>query len=85
MRRSTDSEAIEQEAALWVVRRDDSAWTEADQAQLDAWLEQDIAHRIAFVRLQAAWGMCARLRALGAGVPAGVIPPRGSWTVAFSS
>jgi transmembrane sensor len=84
MRRSTDSEQIEQEAALWVVRRDNRAWTEADQAQLDAWLAQDVAHRVAFVRLEAAWGKAARLRALGAGVPSGVIPPRGAWKVAFS-
>jgi transmembrane sensor len=84
MRRSTDSELIEQEAARWVVRRDNSPWTEADQAQLDAWLEEHIAHRVAFVRLEAVWAKCARLRALGAGVPEGVIPPPGTWKVAFS-
>jgi transmembrane sensor len=84
MRRSTDSEGIEQEAARWVVRRDDRTWTEADQAQLDAWLAQHIAHRVAFIRLEVAWRKAARLRALGSGVPAGVIPPRGGWNVAFS-
>ena len=84
MKRSTDSDTIEQEAALWVVRRDSGEWTEADQAKLDAWLAQHIAHRVAFIRLEVAWAKCARMRALGAGVPAGVIPPRGSWTFAFS-
>lgn len=79
MRPSTDSEAIEQEAARWVVRRDSGTWTDAHQVQLDAWLGQHIAHRIAYVRLEAAWEQCARMRALGAGVPEGVIPPRASW------
>jgi transmembrane sensor len=72
---SKDSEAIEQEAARWVVRRDGDLWTAADQAQLDAWIGQDLAHRIAYIRLEATWVRCAGLRALAAGAEPGVIPP----------
>jgi transmembrane sensor len=79
MRLSTDSEVIAQEAARWFVRRDSGTWTDAEQAQLDAWLGQHIAHRIAYIRIESVWTKCDRLRALGAGVEPGVIPPRGSW------
>jgi transmembrane sensor len=74
-----DSEAIEETAAQWFVRRQGTTWTADDQARLDEWLQAATAHRIAFIRLDAAWEHSARLQALGAGVPPGVIPPRGSW------
>jgi transmembrane sensor len=54
-------------------------WTDADQAQFAAWLGQRSAHRIAYLRLDAAWNHAARMKALGARVPSGVIPPRRSW------
>ena len=85
MRLSTDSEVIEEEAVHWVVKRDSGKWTEANQAQLDAWLGEHVAHRIAFLRLEAAWVKCDRLRVLGAGVEPGVVPPRGSWGSHFFS
>lgn len=74
-----DSEAIEAAAARWFAKRQGDAWAQSDQAQLDQWLEQSTAHRIAFIRLDAAWQSSRRLQALGAGVPAGVIPPQHSW------
>ena len=83
MRLSTDSEVVEQEAARWVVRRDSGAWTEGDQAQLDAWLGKHIAHRVAYIRIDSAWRKCDRMRVLGAGVEPGSIPPRGSWGSPF--
>src|SRR6266699_4042299 len=73
------SETVEELASRWFARRHSGAWTEADQATFDAWLEERPAHRIAYIRLDAAWNEAARLKALGAGVPPGVIPPRGSW------
>ena len=76
---SMDSKAIEEAATRWFVRRESGTWTDAEQAQLDAWLDASTAHRIAFIRLHAAWEQAARMKALGAGVPPGVIPPRGSW------
>ena len=77
-----DSEALEAEAARWVMKRDSGAWMEADQAELDAWLGERTEHRIAYIRLSAAWGHAARMKALGAAAPAGTIPPRGSWSPA---
>lgn len=73
------SREIEHAAAAWLARRDAGGWSERDQRQLDAWLDASVAHRVAFVRLDAAWRQSDRLKALGAGVPAGVVPARGSW------
>lgn len=74
-----DSDATEEAAARWFAKRERGEWTEADQAQLEAWLEASTAHRIQYLRVETAWKHAARLKALGAGVPAGVIPARGSW------
>ncbi len=71
---------IEHAAAAWLARRDGSAWDGTAQELLAAWLAESIAHRVAFLRLEAAWENTGRLKALGAGLPAGVIPPRGQWS-----
>lgn len=77
-----DSRQIERSAADWLARRDGGRWSAAEQAALDAWLAADTAHRVAFLRLQAAWRQGGRLKALGAGLPAGVVPARGQWAQA---
>ncbi len=74
-----DSEAIEEAAARWFAKRQSGTWSGGDQAEFDAWLEAATAHRIQYLRVATAWEHSARLKALGAGVPAGVIPDRGSW------
>ena len=76
----TSSREIEHIAAGWLARRDGEHWTERDQRRLDAWLDASTAHRVAFVRLDAAWQQSGRLQALGAGWRGGGVPPRGSWT-----
>src|SRR5688572_6041418 len=76
---ATHSERIERIAAQWFFKRDSETWTQADQVQFDEWLSSSTAHRVAFLRLNAGWKRAARLKALGAGVPAGTIPPPGSW------
>ena len=73
----TDIEGI---AADWLAQRDGDAWTPVDAAALDAWLGADTAHRVAFLRLQAAWDESGRLQALGAGWKHPGPPPRGHWT-----
>ncbi|KAF1706609.1 FecR family protein [Pseudoxanthomonas sacheonensis] len=73
------SRQIEQTAAAWLARRDGEGWGAQDQAGLEAWLAESTAHRVAFLRLEAAWAHSGRLKALGAGVPAGQIPARGQW------
>jgi len=74
-----DSDAIEETATRWFAKRESGTWTEADQAEFDAWLAASTAHRIQYLRVEAAWNHTARLKALGAGVAAGTIPPRGAW------
>lgn len=75
-----DSQAIEEIAMRWVVRRHDEGWTDSDQAALEEWLQASTAHRISYLRLDEAWSQAARLKALGAGLPAGVVPPRRGWS-----
>ena len=70
---------IEARAADWLARRDGGDWSQADAAALDAWLDADTLHRVAFLRLQAAWDESGRLQALGAGWKHPGPPPRGHW------
>lgn len=51
-------------AADWLQRREFWNWSEEDQAALNAWLDQSLAHRIAYTRLQSAWSRTARVAAL---------------------
>lgn len=78
MNASTRTE-IEGVAADWLARRDGGAWSATDDAALAAWLDTDTAHRVAFLRLQAAWDESGRLQALGAGWKQPGPPPRGHW------
>lgn len=71
---------IERAAAAWLARRDAGGWAARDQAELDDWLAASTAHRVAWLRLQAAWHESGRLKALGAGLPAGQVPAAGRWT-----
>lgn len=73
------SREIEHTAAAWLARRDAGGWSERDQQQLDAWLDEAVAHRVAFIRLDAAWRQSGRLQALGAGTSTDTVPARGSW------
>ena len=73
------STRIERAAAAWLARRDADGWAGRDQAELDRWLAASTAHRVAWLRLQATWRESGRLKALGAGLPAGKVPVRGRW------
>src|SRR5690606_18118518 len=79
-RESTEAPGgVDARAAEWLARRDRGGWSDADAAGLEAWLEEATAHRVAFLRVQAAWEQCGRLQALGAGLHDGP-PGRGHWT-----
>jgi len=54
---------VEAAAAQWLRQRQWD-WNEERARQLDAWLEESDAHRVAFWRLEAAWERGARLEAL---------------------
>jgi len=74
------SRQIERAAAAWLARRDGGDWSPGNQAEFEAWIAGATAHRVAWLRLQAAWAQGARLKALAAGVPAGEVPARGAWS-----
>lgn len=67
---------VEFEAAQWLERSICEGWSIAQQKELDDWLSVSLAHRIAFVRLKAAWGETRRLAALR---PAGATNAARSW------
>lgn len=77
---SERSRQIEHDAAAWLARRDGGDWSTVDAAALDAWLSAATAHKVAFLRLEAAWLQSGRLKALGAGLAAGELPDRGRWS-----
>lgn len=55
---------IDETASRFLERREFGEWTEADQAELDAWLNESVAHCAAFWRLEAVWQDADRLSAL---------------------
>jgi len=63
-----DSIQIEGTAANWLARRDGEGWRAADQVELAQWLDASTAHRVAYIRLEAAWRKAHRLKALATGV-----------------
>jgi transmembrane sensor len=67
--------AIEQRAALWLVRREQPGWTCEEQASLDAWLDESMAHKAAYWRLEHGWREADRIAALGPASHDEVPPP----------
>lgn len=65
----SDAADIELKAAEWFQRRQFWNWSEEDQAQLNAWLAEASAHRVAFLRLKAGYAQTERLVALRATNP----------------
>ncbi len=61
---NNNAETVEEQASAWFGRRSFWTWTERDQVELDAWLAEAPAHRIAYWRLTGAWGQTSRLSAL---------------------
>ncbi len=57
---------IEDQAGYWLERRDFDDMSKDELASFDAWIAKSLAHRVAFVRLEAAWGRTERLAALRA-------------------
>ena len=57
---------IEAKAAKWLMLREQPQWSQADQAALDGWLEESMAHKAAFWRLEHTWQVAGRIGAIGA-------------------
>jgi transmembrane sensor len=51
-------------AAAWVARRDCDGWSKTDEATLAEWIGQSPHHRVAWLRLSAAWEQTRRLEAV---------------------
>ena len=64
--RDASVDEIRAAAAAWLLKRNENAnWDETAQSGLDAWLAQSLSHRVAYLRLDAAWSSADRLAALG--------------------
>lgn len=57
---SRETEAIEARALEFLQRRNLSRWTVSDEAELEAWLAEDTAHRVTFLRYAAVEGQIER-------------------------
>src|SRR3954471_10124071 len=67
----TTAPELEAQAAAWLVKRDGSRLSAAEQAEFDAWIEAEPRARAAYVRLELAWKRAdglRRLRPLDGGV-----------------
>ncbi|GAA0673228.1 transmembrane sensor [Sphingomonas insulae] len=56
---------LEDDAALWLIRREEAEWNKEDDARLEAWLDQSVSHQAAFWRLEHGWRAADRIGALG--------------------
>lgn len=63
------ADELEERAARWLIRREEPEWSAEDQAALDAWLAESMAHKAAFWRLEYGWRKADRLAALRLGLP----------------
>jgi transmembrane sensor len=60
----SDDALIEARASGWLAARDAGAGTAEDAAAFNQWLDADIRHRVAYLRLEAGWKRADRLRDL---------------------
>jgi len=65
----TSASEITSKAAFWIEHSLREDWSEKDQADLDAWLDESPAHHIAYWRLEGAWSETGRLAALRSAPP----------------
>jgi transmembrane sensor len=62
---SANATEVQKRAADWIFDRHDcEIWSAEDQVKLDAWLNESLAHRVAYVRLETALSRSNRLAAL---------------------
>ena len=59
--RLASAKSIEEKAADWIERHAADEWSDEDAVALEAWLEHSPAHRVAYLRLKAAWARADRL------------------------
>jgi transmembrane sensor len=82
---------IEHDASRWLAARDAGATSPAQTAEFNRWLEADIRHRVAYLRLEANWRRIAKLkdlRPLDRDVDPDLLrerPARRPWAVAIAA
>jgi len=75
------TQQIETEAGSWLVRRDSGNWSSRDETDFASWMNQSMAHRVAYWRMEDGWEKALRLKALGAGIHSDEPPPPGHWNL----
>lgn len=60
----TSHKHIEEIAAQWISRADSPDWSPLEAEQLQAWLDEATAHRVAWLRLRSVWQRSDRLAAV---------------------
>ncbi len=63
-RAAPDAMEAEAQAAMWLGRRDREDWNAEQHAAMETWLAESPAHRLAYLRLYAAWNYADRLAAM---------------------
>ncbi|WP_447753254.1 FecR family protein [Sphingopyxis fribergensis] len=58
-------EEIEDEAAGWLIRREEPGFGAADEAELQIWLDASFNHKAAYWRLEHAWRAADRISSMG--------------------
>lgn len=60
-----NADAIEAQAAAWLIRQEGDEWSAANDVALRQWLNADARHKAAFWRLEHGWRAADRLAATG--------------------
>jgi transmembrane sensor len=83
------AELIDHEASRWLASRDVGTRSPEEISAFQQWLDADIRHRVAYLRMEAAWQRSDRLRdlrPLDRGVDADLLaPPRRTWSLALAA
>ncbi len=61
-------ESIEAAAAAWLAQQDSGRWIDDDERALQQWLNEDTAHRVAWLRLRTAWQRAEQMQLLPAAI-----------------
>jgi transmembrane sensor len=87
----SDDELIEARASRWLAARDARAATPEEAAEFERWLDADIRHRVAFLRIEANWQRADGLRGvrpLDRNVDPDLLeppPPRRQWLTGLAA
>lgn len=71
---------IEAAAAGWLREKHFEAWSDDRQAAFETWLAASLAHRVAYIRLEAAWEKTERANALYQPMRSVPLRPDKTWT-----